>query len=78
MARRGSRPGKQQGLIWRKAAQHGQIWVSAALTQAVPDLTAKPSVCGLCDTHQGQVSNDDIGRASPSSAVEARARATTS
>ena len=30
------------------------------LTQAVPDLTAKPAVYWLCDMHHGQVSNDAI------------------
>jgi hypothetical protein len=60
LALRGGRPGKQQGLICRKAAQHGQSWVPTALTQAVPDRTAKPSVYWLCDRHHGQVSNDDI------------------
>jgi hypothetical protein len=60
MARRGGRPGKQQGLIGRKAAQHGQSWVPTTLTQAVPNLTAKPSVYGLCDRPHGQVSNDDM------------------
>jgi hypothetical protein len=35
--------------------------VPPALTQAVPDLRAKPSVYWLCDTHHGQVSHDDIG-----------------
>ena len=60
IALRGGRPGTQQGWIYRKAAQHCQRWVPTALTQAVPDLTAKPSVYGLCDTHQGPVSNDDM------------------
>ena len=60
IARRGGRLGKQQGLIWRKAAQHGQSWAPTALMQAVPDLTAKLSVYWLCDTHQGQGSNDDM------------------
>jgi hypothetical protein len=60
MALRGGRPGQPQCLICRKAAQHCQIWVPTELTQAVPDLTAKPSVYWLCDTHHGQVSNDDI------------------
>jgi hypothetical protein len=60
MALCGGHPGTQQGLIGRKAAQHCQIWVPTELTPAVPDLTAKPSVYWLCDTHQGQVSNDDI------------------
>jgi hypothetical protein len=60
LALRGGRPGKQQGLICRKAAQHGQSWVPTELTQAVPDLAAKPSVYWFCDRHHGQVSNDDI------------------
>ena len=60
MALRGGHPGKQQGWICRKAAQHCQIWVPTEVTQAVPDLTAKPSVYGLGDTHQGQVSNDEM------------------
>jgi hypothetical protein len=60
LALRGGHPGTQQGLIWRKAAQHCQSWVPTALTQAVPDLTAKPSVYWLCDRYHGQVSNDDM------------------
>jgi hypothetical protein len=60
MALRGGRPGKQQCLLCRKAAQHCQLWVPPALMQAMPDLTAKPSVYWLCDTHHGQVSDEDI------------------
>jgi hypothetical protein len=60
MALRGGRPMKQKCLICGKAAQHCQIWVPTELTQAVPDLTAKPSIYWLCDMHQGQVSNEDI------------------
>jgi hypothetical protein len=60
MALRGGRPWKQQCLVCRKAAPHCQIWVPRELTQAVPDLTAKPSVYWLCDTLHGQVSNEDI------------------
>src|SRR5215831_20764914 len=55
IALRGGRPGKQQGWIYRKAAQYCQSWVPTELTQAVPDLTAKPSVYGLCDRPHGQV-----------------------
>ena len=60
MALRGGRPGKQQCLVCRKAAQQCQLFVPPGLTQAVPDLTAKPAVYWLCDMHHGQVSNDAI------------------
>lgn len=60
MALRGGRPGKQQCLVCGQAAQHCQLFVPPALTQAVPDLRAKPSVYWLCGTHHGQVSHDDI------------------
>ena len=60
LALRGGRPGKQQCLVCRKPAQHCQFWVPPELTQAVPDLTAKPSVYWLCAAHYGQVSNADI------------------
>ena len=42
------------------AAQQCQLFVPPELTQAVPDLTAKPAVYWLCDMHHGQVSNDAI------------------
>jgi hypothetical protein len=60
MALRGGRPGKQQCLVCGKAGQHCQFWVPPALTQVVPDLTAKPSIYWLCATHHNQVSHEDI------------------
>jgi hypothetical protein len=60
MTLRGGRPRKQLCLVCGKAAQQCQLFVPPGLTQAVPDLTAKPSVYWLCDTHHGQVSNEDI------------------
>jgi hypothetical protein len=60
LALRGGRPGTQQGWIYRKAAQYCQSWVPTELTQAVPDLTAKPSVSWLCDRPHGQGSNDNM------------------
>ena len=59
MALRGGRLGKQHCLICGKAAQHCQLFVPPGLRQAVPDLTAKPLVYWLRDTHHGQVSNED-------------------
>ena len=60
LALRGGRPGKQVCLSCGKAAQHCQFWVPPALTQAVPDLTVKPSVYWLCDRHYGAVSDAEI------------------
>jgi hypothetical protein len=60
MALRGGRPVQQQCLICGKVAQHGQIWVPMERTQAVPDLTAKPSIDWLCDRHHGQGAKADI------------------
>ena len=60
MALRGGKPGKHVCVVCTKAAQHCQLWVPPALTQAVPDLTAKPSVYWLCDAHHGQVSDAEI------------------
>lgn len=60
MTLRGGRPGQQQCLVCRKAAQHCQLWVPPELTQVVSDLTAKPAVYWLCDTHHGHVSNADM------------------
>ena len=60
MALRGGKPGKQVCVVCQKAAQHCQLWVPPALTQAVPDLTAKPTVYWLCDAHHGQVSDAEI------------------
>jgi hypothetical protein len=57
MALRGGKPGKHVCLVCKKAAQHCQFWVPPALTQAVPDPTAKPTVYWLCDAHYGQVSD---------------------
>jgi hypothetical protein len=51
---------RQQCLLCRKAAHHCQFWVPPELIQPVPDLTVKPSVYWLCDTHHGQVSKADI------------------
>ena len=62
MALRGGRPGKQRCLICGKAAQHCQFFVPPGLMQAVPDLTAKPAVYWLCDTHQGQVPHEEIAQ----------------
>ena len=60
MALRGGRPVQQKCLICGKVAQHCQIWVPMELTQAVPDLTAKPSIDWRCDRHHGQGANADI------------------
>ena len=62
MALRGGRPGKQQCVVCgTKTVQHCQLWVPRELTQAVPDLTAKPVVYWLCATHYGQVSQEALG-----------------
>ena len=60
MALRGGRPGKQAWLSCGKAAQHCQCWLPPRLLQAVPDMTAKPSVCWLCDTHDDHLSEAAI------------------
>jgi hypothetical protein len=60
MALRGGRPGKQQCLVCGKAAQHCQLWGPPELTQAVPNLRAKPSVYWRCDAHHGQVTDTEV------------------
>ena len=60
MALRGGRPDKQVCLACGKAAQHCQLWGPPALTQAVPDPTAKVAVYWLCDTHHGQLTDAAI------------------
>jgi hypothetical protein len=60
LALRGGKPGKQQCLICRKAAQHCQFWVPSGLVQAMPDPTARPAVYWLCEAHHGQVSEAEI------------------
>jgi hypothetical protein len=60
MALRGGRPVQQKCLLCGKVAQHCQIWVPMEPTQAVPGLTAKPSIDWRCDRPHGQGANADI------------------
>src|SRR5712691_1859120 len=72
MALRGGKPGKQVCVVCQKAAQHCQLWVPPALTQACPTRPPSPPSTGCVMPTMARCQTPRSSRSSPSSTGAAR------